>query len=297
MSVGNGLEDSYLFWIIIKKGSYTKAAKELDIPKSQVSRRIVELERRLKKVLLIRNTRNINLTEIGSQYFNSIDSMMREWNAIQNKFQKENDSETPIRIALTSDIAAYFFPEVLRRFWKKFPEQKIEFFENRNIINLAEERMDLAIRMESTKSPGTIRRVLGSLRIKLYVSQKFKKQIQSKDIELGRVHSIGFHLPEAMQEKIPTNHLFKRVLKLPYRLKVSELSTALKYCIDGEGLLAIPDFLANDSLSRGLIFDPFPKDHLNFGPIEMISLEDRFLSKPILHLMREIENFSKDWFH
>ena len=84
MGFKTALEDSYLYWILVEKGSYTKAALHLGIPKSQISRRIVELERRLRKVLLFRNTRKIYLTEFGIFYFNSIDSVMREWGNIQD---------------------------------------------------------------------------------------------------------------------------------------------------------------------------------------------------------------------
>jgi len=297
MTNWTGLEDSFLFWTLIRTGSYTKAGLKLDIPKSQVSRRIIELERRMRKVLIIRNTRNIHLTEIGSEYYKSIDPIMREWNIVQENFQKETDPSIPIRIALTSDIASYFIPEVLKRFWKIFPDQKIELFENRNIINLAEERMDLAIRLENQKTSGTIRSLLGCLRIYLYASMKLKDKIHRKEIEKGNILSVGFHLPETIQNKIPKDHLFKQVLKLPHRIKVSEFSTALKFCVNGEGLLAMPNFLAEEGLADGSLCSPFPKDFLNFGPLEMVSLENRFLTKPLIHLMREIENFSKEWFY
>ena len=46
-------------------GSFTTAAADLGMPKSTVSRKVTELEARLKARLLNRTTRKVSLTDVG----------------------------------------------------------------------------------------------------------------------------------------------------------------------------------------------------------------------------------------
>lgn len=293
----SAMEDTYVFWNVARTGSFTRAAAELHIPKSQVSRRVADLERKMKKVLLTRTTRRVHLTEMGANYYTQIDSIMRDWNAALEKLRRQSETTLPLRITLTSDLAAFWMPTVLAKYWKKFPDQKIELRENRSVVSLAEEKIELAIRFAGHKTPGTVRTPLGKLKIGLYASTRLQHEICRADIEDQKIQRVAFELPESVRKNVPPQHLFAKVLRLPYRIQVSEFATALKFCLSGEGLLAMPDFLAEQGLAAKLLYTPFPKDFLLLGPLEMVSLENRFLSSPLRHLMHEVEDFAKAHLH
>ena len=59
------LEDMQLFIRIVDAGGIGRAAEQLDIAKSAVSRRLVELEKHLGVRLLNRTTRTSSHTEAG----------------------------------------------------------------------------------------------------------------------------------------------------------------------------------------------------------------------------------------
>lgn len=61
----SSLDDLLLFVTLVESGSLTKAAKQLKIPKSKVSRHLVQLEQSVGNPLLIRTTRTQRLTEAG----------------------------------------------------------------------------------------------------------------------------------------------------------------------------------------------------------------------------------------
>ena len=62
------LEDMAMFVRVVEAGSITKAAEQLNIAKSAVSRRLKELETRLGSQLISRTTRQSNLTQAGEQF-------------------------------------------------------------------------------------------------------------------------------------------------------------------------------------------------------------------------------------
>jgi len=65
------LDDLLLFVTLVETGSFTLAAKKLQIPKSKISRHLVELEQQIGSQLLIRTTRQQQLTESGRLLYQS----------------------------------------------------------------------------------------------------------------------------------------------------------------------------------------------------------------------------------
>src|ERR1700754_4312329 len=53
---------------VVEAGSFSAAAKQLDVPLATVSRRIAELEAHLKTRMLNRSSRRLSLTEAGRLY-------------------------------------------------------------------------------------------------------------------------------------------------------------------------------------------------------------------------------------
>ncbi|WP_287307799.1 LysR family transcriptional regulator [Mesorhizobium sp.] len=67
--------DTVAFVKVVQEGSFTAAAHVLKVPKTRVSRKVQELESRLRTQLLNRTTRSLKLTEAGAVY----SSTANEW--------------------------------------------------------------------------------------------------------------------------------------------------------------------------------------------------------------------------
>ena len=63
------LNEILVFTRVVQTGSITAAAAQLGMPKSTVSRKVTELEERLKARLLQRTTRKLSLTDVGRIYY------------------------------------------------------------------------------------------------------------------------------------------------------------------------------------------------------------------------------------
>ena len=95
------LEDMAMFVRIVEAGSITKAAEQLNIAKSAVSRRLKELETRLGSQLISRTTRQSNLTQAGEQYYQKVNNILSEVDALN-----EETSGAPTRIEGTLKMTA-----------------------------------------------------------------------------------------------------------------------------------------------------------------------------------------------
>ena len=80
------------FVAVVNEGSFSKAANTLNLSPQLVSKYVSKLEEKLGTRLLQRTTRQVNVTEAGSQYFVhvqqillSIDDMTAQLHRLQQK--------------------------------------------------------------------------------------------------------------------------------------------------------------------------------------------------------------------
>ena len=66
-----------VFREVVNQGSFIGAANALGISAPAVSKQIKSLENRLGLLLFYRTTRNVTLTDIGKQLFDTLDSSRR----------------------------------------------------------------------------------------------------------------------------------------------------------------------------------------------------------------------------
>lgn len=71
------LNDTLMFVKVVEHGSFVSAARALGLPKTNVSRKVQELEERLRVQLLHRTTRRLGLTEAGKIYYDRCTSVIR----------------------------------------------------------------------------------------------------------------------------------------------------------------------------------------------------------------------------
>ena len=65
-----------LFAEVARAGSFTAAATKMGLPKSTVSERITQLEKRLDTRLLNRSTRRLSLTWAGERYLEKCEALL-----------------------------------------------------------------------------------------------------------------------------------------------------------------------------------------------------------------------------
>src|SRR5580698_5637112 len=94
-----------LFARVARKGSFSAAGRELDIPQSTASRTIAELERRVDAPLLVRNTRAVTLTDAGSDFLARIEAVLAELEAAEQAERGTTELSGRLRIGIGSSLA------------------------------------------------------------------------------------------------------------------------------------------------------------------------------------------------
>ncbi len=140
------LNDVLVFVHVVEAGSFTEAGKRLGIPRSSVSRRVSSLEKQLGVRLLQRTTRRLDLTELGSSYY---ERCARSLESIgEAEAQVKAAQAVPqgrVRMSIPHDLGHFIAPMVTR-FTEQFPEVRVDVELSQRMVDLVGDGFDCAIR-------------------------------------------------------------------------------------------------------------------------------------------------------
>lgn len=129
--------DLLVFAYIVEAGSFTRAAEQLGLPKSTVSRRLSLLEERLGERLLLRTTRKLTLTDFGHGIIGHARQIASEVDAANALADHRRARPTGrLRVSMPHDFAITILHEVLARYVERYPEVALD-------IDLSPRRVDL----------------------------------------------------------------------------------------------------------------------------------------------------------
>lgn len=144
LSALTDLNDLEVFARVVEKSGFSRAARELGVPASTVSRRVARLEEGLGVRLLQRTTRKMHLTEAGRIYFERISRALREIESAESSLRAvQGDPRGLIRI---STVSEQFVEDILYDFLAEYPEVSMEIHKSHERVDLIADGFDLAIR-------------------------------------------------------------------------------------------------------------------------------------------------------
>jgi hypothetical protein len=86
------LSDLYYFVKVVEHGGYAAAGRSIGMPRSKLSRRVIDLENRLGARLLQRSTRKLTATDIGQEYHRHCVAMLVKASAAQEAIERSRSS-------------------------------------------------------------------------------------------------------------------------------------------------------------------------------------------------------------
>jgi len=135
-----------MFVRVVEGGSFVAAARRLGVSKSVITKRVKELEERLKAQLLVRSTRRLTLTDAGASYFERCVRIVAELDEAQSAVRSMTVGLTgTLRVSCIASFLAHQFARDLCRFQQQHPELIVELHHNDRIYDPIQEGYDICI--------------------------------------------------------------------------------------------------------------------------------------------------------
>ncbi|MBD2810290.1 LysR family transcriptional regulator [Xenorhabdus sp. Vera] len=141
------LQQINILILIVKHGSFRKAAKELNLSPPSLTSAINNLEEKLGVRLLNRSTRSLSLTAVGEEFLNHIIPVFDDFkNVIDSLNYHKEMPEGIIRINMPRVVLDLFFRGYFLEFKKVYPDITLELYTTDRKVNIIESGFDACIR-------------------------------------------------------------------------------------------------------------------------------------------------------
>lgn len=276
------LEDMAMFVRIVNAGSISKAAEQLGIAKSAVSRRLNDLETRLGGQLLSRTTRKSKLTASGEQYYQRANNILDEVDSLN-----EQTSGVSARLAGTLKLTAplsfglLHLSEVINTYARKHSQLNFQLDFSDRQVDLIEEGYELAIRIGELEDSSYQAKRLTSIRHVLCASPDYlsKMGIPDTTTELERHVFLQYSLSKHSKLELTDVQGQKHSLTLNPRMQANNGDFLLNMAIKGHGITYLPRFLAYQALARGELVEVMQQYQLPVLHAYAVYPKNRFLSQ------------------
>jgi DNA-binding transcriptional LysR family regulator len=185
------------FVCVVETGSFSAAARRLNIGQPAVSKTIAQLEKRLAVSLLLRSTRGLTPTEAGLAFFERARRAIDEANEADNAARgSAGGLRGNLRISAAVTFGRLHVVPQLGPFLDQHPQLNIDLMLDDRNINLVEEGIDVALRMGPlSDSSLTARKIADCRRVVLGTPAYFARHGEpSRPADLDQHQGIVYNL-------------------------------------------------------------------------------------------------------
>ena len=185
------LNDTLLFVKVVEQGSFTAAAKLLGLPKTTVSRKVLELETRLGAQLLNRTTRKLGLTEAGSVYYEHGRRIVGDLEDAETAVQQlQSGPRGWLRFTAPMSLGLNSLGPLLVEFRQRHPDVRLDMVLSNERLDLIGNGLDLALRFGALPDSTLVARRLATLQAKVFAGlrylERFGEPLAPEDLEHHR---------------------------------------------------------------------------------------------------------------
>jgi DNA-binding transcriptional LysR family regulator len=241
---------------VVQSGNFSKAAEELRLSRSAVSKSVIDLERELGIQLLRRTTRSVSPTEQGRTYFNrclAILTELDELDAAVGGFQS-----TPrgvLRINAPMSFGTLHLSRSLGDFMERYPEIRPELILSDQLIDPVAEGFDVTLRIGDTAPSSLIsRKIVVAKRVVCAAPAYLERRgtpLHPSELRNHDCLNYGY-LATGNQWKlsgIDGDHW----IQLPWRMCTNNAQVLRDAAVHGRGIALLPTFIVGADLQQGTL--------------------------------------------
>jgi len=224
---------------IVEKGSLTGAANALETSLPTVVRTLASLERHLGVTLLQRTTRRIHLTEEGTQYLarcRAILSATQE--AEEALISRDPELRGNLTIAASVLFGRRYVAPVVHDFLRRHPKVTVDLRFGDRVLNLAEEHVDIAVRIAHLKEASLAAVPVGQVRRVVCATEQYLRENgvpkAPDDIRGHRcIRHAGLAPRGEWNFKVGRRNVSIPIIS---RINCNDIDSSLSACADGLGI-------------------------------------------------------------
>ncbi|KEO56827.1 LysR family transcriptional regulator [Thalassospira permensis] len=242
-----------VFVRVVERGGFSAAARDFNMTPSAVSKLVGRLEDRLGTRLFNRSTRKLHLTSEGQRFYERALDIIADINEAEQEVATAMAPRGRLCVTANVPVGLHRLLPLVPLFRERYPDITLDVTVSDKVMDLYEERADVAIRSGPLQSSGLIARKLGQCRMAIAASPSYLEKH-------GRPTTV-----DALQSHTLIGYNFQRVLPdWPFRVNgqdvsvtpggvfdVADAESARQLALAGGGIVRLARFHINAEVADG----------------------------------------------
>lgn len=274
-----------VFQKVAELQNFSRAAENLNLVPSAVSRQVSELEKWVGVRLLNRTTRSLRLTDDGQRYLEKFGQITDHVDDLRSMKPASYQVSGKIKLTAPMMLGQYVLPKALARFKRQYPQVHLDVILMNRMADLVEEGFDVAVRAGNLADSGLVARKIGSLKLKTVATATYL-DIHGHPRNPGELtkHNClinsGTPLPDRW-EYLEAGK--KKTVKVHGDLQATESLCLKAFSMADLGIARLPEFYVEKELVEGKLVELLPEYAPHPLPINIIHLS-RWLPNPAVRI-------------
>ncbi len=240
-------------------GSFSGAARQLGLVPSVISKRVDQLEWRIRAPLFTRTTRKLTLTDVGDRYLRVVrDSIRQVDDALAGMARASGSLEGHIRVKVPTTLGTLYLSGILAEFLQSQPMISMDIVLADRSVNPIEEGFDIAIGALPELYGRVQDRPLCLLQRRLCAAPSYlaRKGTPQQPTELEGHDCLVFTTSGARWEFQSAQGLMG--IDVRSKLRTNDGAAILQAAIAGSGIAVLTNYLADAALKNGKLVEILP---------------------------------------
>lgn len=183
-----------VFVRVVEQGGFSAAGRVCQMTPSAVSKLIARLEARLGARLINRSTRQLQLTAEGVDFYERAVRILADLEEAERSASTSEIASGRLRVNANVPFGTHYLIPALPEFLARHPAVSLEIVLTDKVVDLLEERMDVAVRAGPLKSSLLMARKLGETRMVIVGSPEYLARNGTPQVpeDLERHNRSGF---------------------------------------------------------------------------------------------------------
>ncbi|KML56837.1 MULTISPECIES: LysR family transcriptional regulator [Burkholderia] len=241
---------------VVEAGSFSAAAKRMNLGQPAISKSIAQLEERLGVRLLLRSTRGLTTTDAGQRFYEHAKLAIREADQAEHVVRDASASLSgKLRVSAAVSFTCLHVLPLLDTFLSRHPDLEIDLALDDRNIDLLEEGTDVALRMgELVDSSMIARRIARSPRLVVGTPAYFARAgIPKAPADLARHQAIVYSQRGGGETWSFNRNGAEVAVAVSGRLRVSAAEGMRTAVIAGMGLAVASRWMFSPELASGAV--------------------------------------------
>ena len=280
-----------VFAKVVEAKSFSEAARRLGMPVSTVSRRVAELEDQLGVRLLDRSTRNLRLTDLGSEVLEHALRSAESAEAIQNIISNQRSSvRGTLRLSAPPSISDTLLTPLVTAFQASYPEVRVQILITDRFVDYIADGVDIAFRLGALKDSSLVALKLLTYRHQLVASPAYLKNCRRpenpQDLLDHRLIAFSYWKPESSWTLLNVNGKDEQTVTFQPYLSMNDFAGLTPALLAGGGIGDLPPVVQPELMRDGRLIEVMPNWRFRSFDLSLVFLGNRHMPRP-LRLFKE----------